>query len=347
MTAFCRKPLRRNQIHHFLRHDDDFLDCLPADGRRLPRFQAAICLDLVSDNDKLVSTSKQMNTGFVKSAKLSQNTNASGFTLLELLVVIAIIAILAALRLPALARTKSNAQGISCLSNMRQLQMATLLYGYNNNDYLPANVNLRAGGDNLTGRQNWVDGIFSSPANGGLLENPVGCATNPFFLGVQGKTGTFNGTTYTLLGSIGPYARAAGVYHCPADNYLDPSWHVTRNRSCSANCQVDGSGAGGGIGKVFTKYSDWGGGQLAASDYFVFLDENPQSLNDGWFLYHAAGNPPAVNDEPAVNHGRYSSFSFADGHAEPHEWHDAFLQSLPPGSAGGTDTVWLAQHGTY
>jgi prepilin-type N-terminal cleavage/methylation domain-containing protein/prepilin-type processing-associated H-X9-DG protein len=311
----------------------------------LPPTQAAICLDLVSDNDKLVSTSKQMNTGFVKSAKLSQNTNTSGFTLLELLVVIAIIAILAALRIPALARTKSNAQGISCLSNMRQLQMAALLYAYNNNDYLPANVTLRYGGD--SGNPNWVDGVLNSPINGGITEDPVGCSTNDFFLGVKGNSAVIGGFYYSLTGSIGKYARAAGVYHCPADTYLDPSWHVTRNRSCSANCQVDGSGAGAGIGRVFTKYSDWGGGRLGASDCFVFLDENPQSLNDGWFLYHESGNPPTVNDTPASNHGRYSSFSFADGHAEPHEWHDAFLQTSPPGSPGGTDTMWLAQHGTY
>ena len=283
-----------------------------------------------------------MKNGFVKSAKLSQATNAGGFTLIELLVVIAIIAILAALRIPALARTKENAQGIACLSNMRQLQLGALLYAYNNNDNLPANVVLRYGGDSSSGRPNWVDGMFSSPPNAGITENPVGCATNPFYLGVQGLTGF----GVTLIGSIGPYVRTAGAYHCPADKYLDPTWHMLRVRSCSANCQVDGSGAGGGLGKVFVKISDFGG-RLAASDCFVYLEENPIGLNDGWFFYHVAGNPPTPEDSPAVNHGRYTSFSFADGHAEPHEWHDVFLRSLPPGSAGGTDTMWLAQHGTY
>jgi len=278
-----------------------------------------------------------------------------GFTLIELLVVIAIIGILAAMLMPALSKAKQRAQGVSCLSNMKQLQLAAIMYGGDNHDYLPANVTVRAGGDSVSGKPNWVDGTYSSapPWNVAIAENPVGCATNPFYLGVQGNTG--GNPAVSLIGSIGPYAKAAGVYRCPADQYLDPAWRKPRVRSCSANCFVGGNGpeANGVNGqqngvnyRVFTKFSDFGGATLNASDCFVFLDENPRSLNDGWFLYY--GNGVTINDKPAINHGLSSSFSFADGHAAFQRWRDVFLNpTLTPGTSGGSDTRWLAQHGTY
>jgi len=51
-----------------------------------------------------------------------------GFTLIELLVVIAIIAILAAILFPVFAKAREKARQASCLSNLKQLSLATLQY---------------------------------------------------------------------------------------------------------------------------------------------------------------------------------------------------------------------------
>ena len=60
-----------------------------------------------------------------------------GFTLIELLVVIAIIAILAAILFPVFARAREKARQSSCLSNVKQISLAVMMYAQDYDETLP------------------------------------------------------------------------------------------------------------------------------------------------------------------------------------------------------------------
>jgi prepilin-type N-terminal cleavage/methylation domain-containing protein len=77
-----------------------------------------------------------------------------GFTLVELLVVIAIIAFLAALLFPVLAQAREAARRSTCVTHLRQLGVAFMMYAGDYDDVLP-----EAGGDTDSGA--WID--YTSP----------------------------------------------------------------------------------------------------------------------------------------------------------------------------------------
>jgi prepilin-type N-terminal cleavage/methylation domain-containing protein/prepilin-type processing-associated H-X9-DG protein len=262
------------------------------------------------------------------------------FTLIELLVVIAIIAILAAMLLPALGKAKQRAHGIACINNMRQLGLAWLLYADDHDGRFAPNPSSDSGSPGPVGESAlapaWVAGRLSLGAN----------PDNTNILKMVGDQ-------YAPFGSLGPYAKSAGIYKCPSDKSMDGGGGGPRVRSVSMNGYVAPTTGGGissgyltGTREKYLKLSDFV--KLKPTDAVVFLDERPESINDGWFRSPTAAYN--LQDLPAIYHGNNSSaFGFADGHAELHRWRDGRFIALTSGGLtlpNSADALWLWEHFT-
>ena len=242
--------------------------------------------------------------------------SGGAFTLIELLVVIAIIAILAALLLPALGRAKQKANGIYCMNNTKQLQMAWIMYAGDNEERLPINKTV-----DTTDPNSWVANVMR------LSEDQT---TN---------------TVYLQIGLLGPYtAKNVAVYKCPEDR--------TRNcRSYSMN-RFMGDFSPSSSWQTFKKTTDI----RNATTYWVFLDEQPDSINDGYFCADGmpSGNVQTWQDLPASFHGKACGFGFADGHSEIKKWkcESTYAQVGQGGTGKPTlgqfaDITWVNERSTW
>lgn len=228
-----------------------------------------------------------------------------GFTLLELLAVIAIIGMLFSLVLPAVQRGKELALSGRCLSNLRQLQAAWQMYAEESADVCVPN----------TSRS--LNSVYRGYPETWAGENNARVDVTDQLLG----RGLF-----VRMGLI----RGTGVFLCPADKGTVQGRPRTRSYAMSAYF----AGNSRNVGTPIRRTSEIGN----PSQAFLLIDELAETIDDGHFLVWRSPDTRWTN-VPADRHAKGAALSFADGHVQVWRWN--FPKKFKPEEK----TYWMESTG--
>jgi prepilin-type N-terminal cleavage/methylation domain-containing protein len=262
-----------------------------------------------------------------------ESSPVGAFSLMELLVVISIISILAALLLPALARGKGKAQGISCLNQGKQLMLAMTMYTSDYRDLFPPNPD---DGNTVPGH-NWCSGKAGIGApcefNPEVLRDEKRSLLVPYLQGdvavfhcpADRRTGLYQGSNPSMAGRVVSAARTFSMNQAVGTicQNFDADGGPNTDHTGPPNLSVNGPWLDNTHhhrrNSPWLTYSKLSAiGSPGPANLWVLLDEDPDGLNDAAFAFGMA--LAKWIDRPGTYHNYGCGFAFADGHSETHQW---------------------------